>query len=75
MVLKKLYPITMKCSVPEDEDLLRHLEKHLGTLRRNSFISLWSKRLIVPGIDWAREIDQQIEQASIILLLVNADFL
>jgi hypothetical protein len=44
-------------------------------LRRNSFISLWSKRLIVPGIDWAREIDQQIEQASIILLLVNADFL
>jgi len=61
--------------VPEDEDFLRDLEKHLSTLRRNGFITLWSKRQVVPGVDWAKEIDQQIEQASLILFLVSADFL
>ncbi|MBA2393516.1 MAG: TIR domain-containing protein, partial [Ktedonobacteraceae bacterium] len=62
-------------SVPEDEDFLRHLEKHLSTLQRNGLITLWSQRLVVPGVDWAKEVDQLIEQASIILLLVSPDFL
>ncbi len=62
-------------SVPKDEDLLQQLEAHLSTIKRQGLISLWSKRQIVPGTDWAREIDQRIEQASIILLLVSADFL
>jgi hypothetical protein len=30
---------------------------------------------LVPGIDWAQAIDQRLEQASLILLLVSADFL
>jgi hypothetical protein len=62
-------------SVPEDEDFTRQLEMHLSTLQRNGFITLWSRRLVAPGVDWAKEIDQRIEQASLILLLVSRDFL
>ncbi len=59
-------------SVPEDEVFARQLEKHLSTLQRNGFITLWSKRLVLPGVDWAREIDQRIEQA---VFWVNAESL
>ena len=59
----------------EDEPLLRQLETHLSGLQRQGLISLWHDRKIVPGTPWAGEIDAQLEHASIILLLVSADFL
>jgi len=58
----------------EDEMWSRKLETHLSLLRRQGLISLWHDRLIVPGTDWAKTIDMQLETASIILLLVSADF-
>src|SRR5713226_5126476 len=59
----------------EDEPLLRKLETHLSLLKRQGLISTWYDRQIVPGTNWAATIDEQLEQASIILLLVSADFL
>jgi tetratricopeptide (TPR) repeat protein len=59
----------------EDELLLRQLEKHLSGLQRQELISTWHDRKIVPGTSWAGEIDAHLEQASVILLLVSADFL
>ncbi len=59
----------------EDESLLRQLETHLILLKRQGIISTWHDREIVPGTNWAKEIDKQLNQASIILLLVSADFL
>ena len=59
----------------EDEPLLRKLETHLSLLKRQGLISIWYDRQIVPGTNWAKAIDQRLEQASIILLLVSADFL
>src|SRR5436853_5847987 len=59
----------------EDESLLRELETHLSSIKREGWISTWYDREIVPGSNWAREIDQRLEQASIILLLVSANFL
>src|SRR2546421_12707822 len=58
----------------EDEAWRQKLETHLSLLRRQGLISLWHDRLIVPGTDWAKTIDMQLETASIILLLVSADF-
>lgn len=58
----------------EDEMWLRKLETHLSLPQRQGLISLWHDRLIVPGTDWAKTIDTQLETASIILLLVSADF-
>lgn len=59
----------------EDEAWLKKLEKHLSVLQRQEVISVWSDRQIIPGTNWANVIDQRLEQASIILLLVSADFL
>ena len=59
----------------EDEPLLRRLETHLTVLKRQGLISIWHDRQILAGSTWAGVIDQQLEQASIILLLISPDFL
>ncbi len=63
------------CYSHADEVWLRKLEDHLSPLRQQGLISLWHDRLIAPGVNWARTIDTHLETASIILLLVSADFL
>src|SRR2546421_155493 len=60
---------------PEDELLLQQLETHLSSLKQQAMISTWYDQQIVPGTNRAKVIDQQLEQASLILLLVSADFL
>ena len=70
-----LTPVEIFCSYAhEDEEWLRKLETHLSLLRRQGLISFWHDRLIAPGTDWARAIDEHLETASVILLLVSADF-
>src|SRR5438874_2667865 len=59
----------------EDETWLRKLETHLSLLKRQGLVSLWHDRHIAPGTDWAKTIDIRLETASVILLLVSADFL
>ena len=63
------------CYSRKDETWLRKLETHLSLLKRQGLVSLWHDRLIAPGTDWAKAIDMHMETASIILLLVSADFL
>ncbi len=58
-----------------DEDLRGKLEKHLAALQRAQLISGWSDRKILPGTEWAAEIQAAMERAGIILLLISADFL
>jgi tetratricopeptide (TPR) repeat protein len=59
----------------KDEALLRKLEKHLSVLRKQGLISTWHQGQIVPGTHQDEVIHEQLLQASIILLLVSADFL
>src|SRR5215469_3613891 len=69
-------PIEIFCSYAhEDEEWWQKLETHLSLLKRQGLISLWQDRLIAPGTDWAQTIDAHLETASVILLLVSADFL
>ncbi len=58
-----------------DEGFRSQLEKHLAILRRKGSIRDWSDRRIAPGAEWKEEIDNALEAADIILLLVSADFL
>jgi DNA polymerase III delta prime subunit len=51
------------------------LEIHLSLLRRQGFISEWHDRKIVAGMEREREIDEHLERASIILLLISPSFL
>jgi internalin A len=63
------------CYSHKDETWLRKLEIHLSLFQRQGLVSLWHDRLIAPGDDWAKTIDTHLETASVILLLVSADFL
>ena len=42
---------------PADERLQKQLETHLGLLRQQGIIAEWHDRQIVPGTDWAHELD------------------
>src|SRR5690348_13209223 len=59
----------------EDEPLRQQLESHLSLLRRQELVASWHDRQIIPGADWSQEIDEHLETASIILLLISPDFL
>src|SRR5689334_18549291 len=59
----------------EDEEHATKLRNHLSILRRLGVISDWHDRQIIAGKEWESEIDQHLDSADIILLLVSADFL
>jgi hypothetical protein len=59
----------------EDEKLRDELEKHLTILKRQGVITGWHDRKITAGQKWAGEIDQHLNTARVILLLISADFL
>ncbi len=56
----------------EDASWLNELEKHLSLLRRQGLLTAWHDRHILPGADWAQAIDEHLERASVILLLISA---
>jgi hypothetical protein len=58
-----------------DEDLRNELEKHLSILKRQGAIDVWSDHRIGPGEEIGGQIDQHLESADVILLLVSSDFL
>src|SRR5262245_1638312 len=59
----------------EDEELRKGLEEHLIMLERSGTISVWHDRKLLPGAEWSGEIDQNLEKADLILLLVSSGFL
>ncbi len=59
----------------KDEVLREKLGAHLSLLKRQGFIDEWHDRRIAPGREWAGEIDDNLNSAAIILLLVSPDFL
>jgi hypothetical protein len=58
----------------KDERLRRELETHLTLLQRQKVIAMWTDRRIMPGEEWKDRIDENLDSAGIILLLVSADF-
>jgi hypothetical protein len=58
-----------------DEKLRDALHTQLAPLVRQGIIKEWYDRQIAPGEEWADEIDEHLEAATIILLLISADFI
>ena len=58
-----------------DESLRDQLEIHLSLLKREGLITAWHDRRIVAGSNLDDSIDEQLERADIILLLVSANFI
>jgi hypothetical protein len=58
-----------------DENLRDQLEIHLAGLQRQGLISSWHDRRITAGDDFGEAIDQHIDTADVMLLLVSPDFI
>jgi len=58
-----------------DEELRDQLAAHLKTLQRKKVIDSWHDRKILAGAKWAQDIDNNLNSADIILLLISPDFL
>ncbi|MCC5643657.1 tetratricopeptide repeat protein [Nostoc sp. CHAB 5824] len=59
----------------KDEELRQELETHLAALRRENIITSWNNRKIVAGQEIKGEIDEHLNQAGLILLLISPDFM
>ena len=70
MVLKCFYSYSHR-----DEELRQQLENHLAILRRQGIITDWHDRKISAGREWEGEIDEHLNTARIILLLISSDFI
>jgi internalin A len=59
----------------KDEALRAELETHLKLLSRLGLLDIWQDRCITAGSEWKSQIDESLEIADLVLLLVSADFL
>ena len=59
----------------KDESYRAELDAHLKLLQRIGLVQKWDDRLLKPGEEWKAGIDENLERADIILLLVSADFI
>lgn len=59
----------------KDEDLRDELEKHLSMLKREGLIAAWHDRKIPAGDEVDSTIDEKMETADVVLVLVSSDFL
>lgn len=58
-----------------DEELRDEMAKHLSILRRQGVITEWYDRDIGAGGEWAKEINDHLNSAQVILLLISPDFM
>ncbi|MBW4518828.1 MAG: AAA-like domain-containing protein [Scytolyngbya sp. HA4215-MV1] len=69
-------PVTVFFSYSHrDEKLRDKLALHLALLQKQGVIQSWHDRKITAGMEWAQAIDDNLNSAEIILLLVSDNFL
>ena len=59
----------------KDEALRDRLETHLAMLKLQGAISTWHDRRITAGDNFGQQIDENLERADVILLLISPDFI
>jgi len=59
----------------KDENFRNELQSHLKLLHRLGIIDVWDDRRIDAGDEWKKKIDENLERADIILLLVSENFI
>jgi hypothetical protein len=59
----------------EDQRYMNQLTTHLIILRSQEVIADWNDQKLIPGDDWRQNIDDRIDAADCMLLLVSPDFL
>lgn len=76
MATKPSRPIKLfYCYSHKDRDLRDELDTQLSGLHRSGLIDAWYDGELLPGAHWEKEIENQLNTADIILLLVSANFI
>lgn len=69
-------PVRIFVSYAAEDDTHRSaLERHLRLLEREGFVETWTDRKILPGDQWGKAIDERLESADLVLLLVSEHFI
>jgi internalin A len=69
-------PITAFVSYAHKDDALRQeLDTSLKVLVREGVLDLWHDCSIVPGEKWEERIDENLQRADLVLLLISRDFI
>lgn len=58
-----------------DDNYRNELQKHLISLQHQGIVETWHDRRIGAGEEWAGRIDDELNRADIILLLISSDFI
>ncbi len=59
----------------QDEAYRQQLENHLSNLKRLYHLRSWFDREILPGEHWEQVLDEHLNSADLILLLISPDFM
>ena len=59
----------------KDEAFRDALELHLSLLKRQGLVAGWHARKILAGEDFAAEIDEHMQSANVIIMLISPDFI
>jgi hypothetical protein len=62
------------CSASEDNRLVERFCAHMRVLELLD-VDIWYAHTMLPGAEWERERDRQLQAANLILLLISADFI
>src|SRR6266851_3430438 len=72
----QLPPLRIFCGYAhEDQALFQRLKKALAVLIRQDAVSIWHYGDLLPGAQWEREIERELNTADIVLLLISPAFM
>ena len=58
-----------------DAEEKKQMDKHLAILKKNGIVETWHDEEILPGENWQKQINQNLESAEIVLFLISSRFL
>jgi serine/threonine protein kinase len=75
VVSQQQAPVSIMCvCASPDQMYLEQWETHLRPLELAGYLTVWSERHVLAGMDRAQQINQHLEQADLLVLLLSADF-
>ena len=63
------------CYARKDQNLREELDHHLSNIKRLYHLEMWFDREINPGENWEDAIDEHLNSADLIFLLISPDFM
>jgi hypothetical protein len=63
------------CYARKDQVFREQLEQHLSNLKRLYHLKTWFDRQILPGENWEKVLEEKLQAADLIFLLISPTFM